>query len=85
MPGLEEVRTISYEYNSFPNGSYSYSYELSDGQAKAEFGDLIDVNGNKVLEVNGFYKFIGDDEKEYTVVYTAGPKGKYLLHVIHVI
>lgn len=67
---------MSYEFVTHPNSSYFYSYETSDGQSKSEFGDFVNINGNKVLSVNGRYKFTSDDGKQHSVSYTSGVNGE---------
>ncbi|XP_070497502.1 larval cuticle protein 65Ag1-like [Chironomus tepperi] len=79
QPIKETAQIIAYEYVQHPNSSYFYSYETSDGEAKKEFGNFIEINGNKVLSIEGSYRFIGDDGEEHRFKYTAGVNG---FHVV---
>lgn len=72
----EAPEIVSYEFVQYPNSSYFYSYETSDGQEKKEFGNFIEINGNKVLSIEGSYRFIGDDGQERKHKYTAGVNGE---------
>ena len=69
------VEVVNYGYNIFPNNSYNYLYELSDGQKKEEHGYFtLDPSGNQVLNVFGFYRYFLDN-KEYKVEYTSDTNG----------
>ncbi|CAG9800240.1 unnamed protein product [Chironomus riparius] len=71
----EAPQIVSYEFVQHPNSSYYYAYETSDGQEKKEFGNFIEINGNKVLSVEGSYRFTADDGVERKFKYTAGVNG----------
>jgi Insect cuticle protein len=56
------------------------SYELSDGQIRAEVGELKDVTDaegqtTKALVVTGAYSFVGPDGQTYWVTFTADETG----------
>ncbi|XP_059612611.1 endocuticle structural glycoprotein SgAbd-5-like [Phlebotomus argentipes] len=59
---------------------YDFSYSTSDGQSRDEHGEFHrknygDTDDDEYLEVRGSYSFIGDDNRIYTVHYTAGVNG----------
>uniref|UniRef100_A0A2A4K0W8 Uncharacterized protein n=1 Tax=Heliothis virescens TaxID=7102 RepID=A0A2A4K0W8_HELVI len=60
---------LNYENVRTPNG-YSYSFDTSNGIHADENG-IVD-NGTKA---QGSYSYIGDDGKEYSVIYTADENG----------
>ncbi|PZC78049.1 hypothetical protein B5X24_HaOG202652 [Helicoverpa armigera] len=60
---------LNYENIRTPNG-YSYSFDTSNGIHADESG-IVD-NGTKA---QGSYSYIGDDGKEYSVIYTADENG----------
>ena len=72
----EAPQIVEYEFTQYPNSSYYYAYETSDGQAKTEFGDFVEINGNKVLSIEGSYRFTSDDGVERRFKYTAGVNGE---------
>lgn len=76
---MELSQIKQYEYVNFANNSYKYSFMLSDGQSKEEFGDFREVEGKRVFFVVGNYRYISDN-KEYSITYTADTNGNYLIN-----
>jgi hypothetical protein len=63
---------VHYEYNQIPNLGYKFSYELSDGQTREEFGYF---GENLELIVEGSYSYVVGG-KTYSVNYFANKSGK---------
>ena len=70
-----EVKIVRSEQKHFPDGSYSYLYELSDGQFKEESGTLSKVGDEFILIVNGNYGFIDGNGNKYRVDYISDENG----------
>lgn len=71
----KSVEIVRYEYENFPDNSYRFVYETSDGQFKDEFGSFRVIGDKLVLAITGSYGYVGDDGKTYTVRYTSNEKG----------
>ncbi len=53
-----------------------YRFETSDGIARDEQGELVDVGTDEeAIQVRGTYSYTGPDGIVYTVTYTAGKEG----------
>jgi hypothetical protein len=70
------VELKEYKFQTYPNGSYRYSFALSDGQAKEESGDFETVEGEQVLLVVGSFRYIIDNI-QYITKYTSDRKGDF--------
>lgn len=69
-----QPQIIKYSYRHLPNNGYHFIYELSDGQSRDEFGSFDNEAG--ILRITGIYTYIGEDNKLYTVQYTADENGR---------
>ncbi|XP_043278693.1 flexible cuticle protein 12-like [Venturia canescens] len=58
-------------------GGYSYNYELSNGEAKQESGQLINAGSeNEAIVVSGSFSYVDPaTNQRYTVTYTADENG----------
>lgn len=73
--GRNAVEVVNSEFSTWPDGGYSYSYELSDGSYKDEYAYLKQVGDQSILVVSGSYGYTGDDGKIYRVRYTSDENG----------
>lgn len=63
--------TLQYKFNQIQNVGYKFSYKLSDGQSREEYGFFDD---NRIWHVEGFYIYrVGDEE--FVVNYSADQNG----------
>ncbi|CAO1321233.1 unnamed protein product [Diamesa tonsa] len=66
------------------DGSYTFSYETTDGQKRNEIGTFVkSTKGDKelVLKVSGTYSYLNEDGARYTVDYTSGEEGYHAMKV----
>lgn len=55
--------------------SVIFSYKTSNGIERSETGTYEKLNGSRVLKVEGYFRYTGDDGKVYLVEYTADENG----------
>ncbi|XP_043239201.1 larval cuticle protein 65Ag1-like [Amphibalanus amphitrite] len=68
-----EVLLSSHVQN--PDGSFSYSYEQTDGQAVDVRGEQRQIGEEFGTVMRGSYSFVGDDGVTYTVTWVADENG----------
>lgn len=72
----EPAEIVTYDSDNSGTGSYSFSFETSDGIARKEEGHVENEGTeNEILKVQGSYKYLGDDGNLYTVEYIADENG----------
>ncbi|KAM7349342.1 uncharacterized protein ACRADG_008338 [Cochliomyia hominivorax] len=69
------IRVLDNFDHRYPDGSYEFRYELSDGQARYEKGYFVKINEKKSLVVVGYYSYRMPDGKYVTVFYNADRYG----------
>ncbi|XP_070491452.1 endocuticle structural glycoprotein SgAbd-5-like [Chironomus tepperi] len=82
MPAVKDndVYLVDYSNERNSDGSYSFNYELSDGQSRTEKGalkDVKDADGNdvKIISVTGQYSFVAPNGQKYVTFYISDEKG----------
>ncbi|KAL7035736.1 hypothetical protein ACKWTF_008532 [Chironomus riparius] len=87
MPAVKdnEVYLVDYSNERSKDGSYSFNYELSDGQSRTEKGTLKDgkdADGNdiKILSVTGQYAFVAPNGQKFVTFYISDEVMIYLLY-----
>ncbi|XP_037938752.1 endocuticle structural glycoprotein SgAbd-2 [Teleopsis dalmanni] len=70
-----ENRIIDRFNHRYPDGSYEFRYEQSDGSARYERGYFLLIDNVKTLVVVGYYSYRQPDGRYLTVFYNADQNG----------
>lgn len=72
----EDAEIISYDSDNDGLGSYSFSFETSNGIARQEQGHIENPGTDfETLKVEGSFQYYGDDGQLYQVQYIADENG----------
>ncbi|XP_055603396.1 larval cuticle protein 65Ag1-like [Uranotaenia lowii] len=77
---LADTKTLKFENVQDGDGTYKFSYETDDGSSRVEQVDT----KNEQLNVQGNYKYVGDDGVEYKVKYVADGNGGFQAEGAHI-
>ncbi|KAG4077567.1 hypothetical protein HA402_002994 [Bradysia odoriphaga] len=70
------AQVLRYENDNVGLEGFKYGFETSDGIARDEQGELVDVGTeDEAIEVRGQFSYTGPDNVVYLVTYTAGKQG----------
>uniref|UniRef100_A0A453Z3Q2 Uncharacterized protein n=1 Tax=Anopheles quadriannulatus TaxID=34691 RepID=A0A453Z3Q2_ANOQN len=69
----QNAKVLRYENVQDGDASYKFAFESDDGIARQEQGEL--KTEQEGMNVQGNFKFVADDGKEYVVQYVADSQG----------
>lgn len=72
---VKEKDVLERFHHRFPDGSYEFRYELTDGTARYERGYFLIYDKIKTLVVVGYYSYRQTDGRYITVFYNADQNG----------
>lgn len=76
MEGGKPADIVSSNFETNPDGSYTFTFEGSDGSSRQEKGTVIHAGEeNQAVAVEGSYRYVDDHNKMVEVHYTGDEKG----------